>query len=72
MNIYKVVKTALLCAAIVFVIGAVIGTLVTPVVLSLHFSWYWIFLYVLYLLVTVLVILHGVRYWHEDERSVQI
>ena len=69
MNIYKIVKTALLIAAIVFVIGAVIGTLIAPVILSMNYSWYWFFLYTVYLAVTVLVILYGVRFWRSDDEE---
>ena len=66
MNIRKILRTALLVAAIVFIIGAVIGTLAIPVILSLHYSWYWLFLYAGYLLLTLYVVLYCIRYWHED------
>lgn len=66
MNIRKILRTALLVAAIVFIIGAVIGTLAIPVILSLHYSWYWLFLYAGYLLLTLYVVLYCIRYWHDD------
>lgn len=66
MNIRKFLRTALLVMAIVFIIGAVIGTLTIPVILSLNYSWYWLFLYVGYLLLSLYVILYCIRYWHDD------
>lgn len=66
MNIRKILRMALLVAAIVFIIGAVIGTLAIPVILSLHYSWYWLFLYAGYLLLTLYVVLYCIRYWHDD------
>ena len=42
MNLRKILRMALLAAAIVFIVGAVVGTLATPIVLSLHYSWYWL------------------------------
>lgn len=67
MNIRKILRMALLAAAIVFIVGAVVGTLATPIVLSLHYSWYWLFLYAGYLLLTLYVVLYCIRYWHDDE-----
>lgn len=67
MNIRKILRMALPAAAIVFIVGAVVGTLATPIVLSLHYSWYWLFLYAGYLLLTLYVVLYCIRYWHDDE-----
>lgn len=67
MNIRKILRMALLAAAIVFIVGAVVGTLATPIILSLHYSWYWFFLYAGYLLLTLYAVLYCIRYWHDDE-----
>ena len=55
MKCEKLIKTAAVVALILFIAGAVIGTLAVPVVLSMFYSWYWLFLYAGYLL----VILYG-------------
>lgn len=62
MKIRKIVRTALLISAIIFVAGSVIGTLATPIILSIYFTWYWLFIYSGYLLITLYVILYCVRY----------
>lgn len=45
MKCEKLIKTAAVVALILFIAGAVIGTLAVPVVLSMFYSWYWLFLY---------------------------
>lgn len=44
MKCEKLIKTAAVVALILFIAGAVIGTLAVPVVLSMFYSWYWLFL----------------------------
>ena len=57
MKCEKLIKTAAVVALILFIAGAVIGTLAVPVVLSMFYSWYWLFLYAGYLLVILYVAL---------------
>ena len=45
MKCEKLIKTAAVVALILFIAGAVIGTLAVPVVLSMFYSWYWLFRY---------------------------
>lgn len=45
MKCEKLIKTAAVVALILFIAGAVIGTQAVPVVLSMFYSWYWLFLY---------------------------
>lgn len=40
MKCEKLIKTAAVVALILFIAGAVIGTLAVPVVLSMFYSWY--------------------------------
>lgn len=57
---------ALLIAMIAAVAVILIGTLAIPVVLSLVYSWYWLFLYAGYLTVVLYVALYCARYWNGD------
>lgn len=66
MNVKKILRTALIAAAVAFITGAVIGTLAIPVVLALNCSIYWLFLYAGYALLVLYVILYFVRYWHDE------
>lgn len=66
MKCEKLIKTAAVVSLILFIAGAVIGTLAIPVVLSMFYSWYWLFLYAGYLLVILYVALYVVRYSYED------
>lgn len=66
MKCEKLIKTAAVVALILFIAGAVIGTLAVPVVLSMFYSWYWLFLYAGYLLVILYVALYCIRYSYEE------
>lgn len=66
MNIKKVMKIACIITAIVFVAGAVIGTLAVPVVLAVNVSMYWLFLYAGYAMVVLYVVLYCIRYWNNE------
>ena len=50
-NYINLLKLTLIIAAMVAIAVTVIGILATPVVLAIHFSWYWLFLYLGYLFV---------------------
>ena len=63
MKCEKLIKTAAVVALILFIAGAVIGTLAVPVVLSMFYSW---FLYACYLLVILYVALYCIRYSYEE------
>lgn len=55
-NYSMLLKLAVTIAAIVAIAVTVIGILATPVVLAIHFSWYWLFLYLGYLLVALYIV----------------
>lgn len=61
--------TALLIAIIAAVAVILIGTLAIPVILSLVFSWYWMFLYAGYLTVVLYVALYCIRYGNGDNNK---
>ena len=52
----NLLKLTLIIAAMVAIAVTVIGILATPVVLAIHFSWYWLFLYLGYLLVALYIV----------------
>ena len=54
-NYINLLKLTLIIAAMVAIAVTVIGILATPVVLAIHFSWYWLFLYLGYLLVALYI-----------------
>ena len=60
---------ALLIAIIASVAVILIGTLAIPVILSLMYSWYWIFLYAGYLIMVLYVALYCARYWNSDNNK---
>lgn len=55
-NHINLLKLTLIIAAMVAIAVTVIGILATPVVLAIHFSWYWLFLYLGYLLVALYIV----------------
>ena len=55
-NYINLLKLTLIVAAMVAIAVTVIGILATPVVLAIHFSWYWLFLYLGYLLVALYIV----------------
>lgn len=57
-NYSMLLKIALVIAAIVAVAVISIGVLAIPVVLSINFSWYWLFLYIGYLLVAFCTVVY--------------
>lgn len=54
-NYSTLLKLAVVVAAIVAVAVITIGVLAIPVIMSIKFSWYWLFLYIGYLLVALFV-----------------
>ena len=69
MKCEKLIKTSAAVALILFIAGAVIGTLAVPVVLSMFYSWYWLFLYAGYLLIILYMVLYCVRYSYEENAN---
>ena len=65
-KLFKTMKIACIITAIVFVAGAVIGTLAIPVVLAINVSMYWLFLYAGYALMVLYVVLYCIRYWNTE------
>lgn len=57
-NYSKMLNLAITIVAIISIAVIVIGTLAIPVVLSVIFSWYWMFLYVGYLLAILFIALY--------------
>lgn len=53
----KLLRLAVVIAIIVAVAVITLGTLAIPVVMSVIFSWYWLFLYAGYLLVALFIAL---------------
>ena len=60
-NYEKLLRLAVVIAIIVAVAVITLGTLAIPVVMSLIFSWYWLFLYAGYLLVALFIALYAVN-----------
>lgn len=60
-NYEKLLRLAVVIAIIVAVAVITLGTLAIPVVMSLIFSWYWLFLYAGYLLVALFIALYMVN-----------
>lgn len=54
-NYEKLLKLSVVIAIIFAIAVITLGTLAIPVVMSLMFSWYWMFLYAGYLLVVLFV-----------------
>lgn len=57
-NYEKILKLAVVIALVFAVAVITIGTLAIPVVMSLIFSWYWMFLYAGYLLCALFITLY--------------
>lgn len=58
-NIYeRLLRWAVTIAAVLAIAVVTLGTLAIPVVLSMMFSWYWMFLYAGYLLAALYVALY--------------
>lgn len=55
-NYINLLKLTLIIAAMVAIAVTVISILATPMVLAIHFSWYWLFLYLGYLLVALYIV----------------
>lgn len=51
----KIFRLAIVITVILAIAVTVIGTLAIPVVLSIIFSWYWMFLYIGYLLAVLFI-----------------
>ena len=66
-NYRWVLNMAVLVAVILTIAVTVLGVLSIPIIMSLIYSWYWMFLYVGYLLVILYVALYFIRYdtFHE-------
>lgn len=62
----KRIKQALIIAAMVFVGGSVLGTLLIPAILAVMYSYYWLFIYGAYFLAILYVALYFARYWNDD------
>ena len=61
-NYRWVLNMAILVAAVLTIAITVLGVLSIPIIMSLMYSWYWMFLYVGYLLVILYVALYFIRY----------
>lgn len=61
-NYRWVLNMAVLIAVILTIAVTVIGVLSIPIIMSLMYSWYWMFLYVGYLLMILYVALYFIRY----------
>lgn len=62
----KKIKLILTIAALVFVGGSVLGTLLIPAILAVMYSYYWLFIYGAYFLAILYVALYFARYWNDD------
>lgn len=59
----KTIRQILIIAALVFVGGSVLGTLLIPAILAVMYSYYWLFIYGAYFL----AILYVARYWNDAD-----
>lgn len=57
-NYSALLRLAVVVAAITAIVVITIGVLAVPVVMSIKFSWYWLFLYVGYLLVAFYIVVY--------------
>ena len=62
----KKIKLILTIAALVFIGGSVLGTLLAPAVLAVMYSYYWLFIYGVYFLAILYVALYFARYRNDD------
>lgn len=53
---YKIAGIILAIVAVLIIAAIVIGTLVTPIVLAVTHSWYWMFLYPIYFVLAFLAL----------------
>lgn len=67
MKLNKKIRLTLTVAALVFVGGSVLGTLLIPAILAVNCSYYWLFLYGVYFLVILYAALYLARYWNDDK-----
>lgn len=58
----RILTLAVVAASVIFIIGAAIGTLAIPIVLSMFYSWYWLFLYAGYALAILYVVMYCISY----------
>lgn len=56
----KILRTAITIIVILSISVIAIGTLAIPIVLSVIFSWYWLFLYIGYLFAVFFIALYAV------------
>lgn len=63
----RILTLAVVAASVIFVIGAAIGTLAIPIVLSMFYSWYWLFLYAGYALAILYVVMYCISYKYEAQ-----
>lgn len=61
-NYRWVLNLAVLVAAILTIVVTTLGVLATPIIMSLMYAWYWMFLYLGYLAAIVIVGLICLRY----------
>lgn len=66
MKLNKRIKLVFTIASLIFIGGSVLGTLLTPAVLAVTCSFYWLFLYVVYFIVILYAALCFVKYWNDD------
>lgn len=60
---YKwVLNLVILIAAILTIVVTILGVLITPVIMSITYSWYWMFLYIGYLVAILYVALCFFQY----------
>lgn len=62
----KKIKQMLIFAALVFVGGSVLGTLLIPAILAVVYSYYWLFIYGVYFLAILYAVLYFARYWNDE------
>lgn len=63
----RILTLAVVAASVIFIIGAAIGTLAIPIVLSMFYSWYWLFLYAGYALAILYVVMYYFSYKYEAQ-----
>lgn len=63
----RILTLAVVAASVIFIIGAAIGTLAIPIVLSMFYSWYWLFLYAGYALAILYVVMYCISYKYEAQ-----
>jgi phosphotransferase system glucose/maltose/N-acetylglucosamine-specific IIC component len=66
MKLNRKIKLVLTVAALVFVGGSILGTLLIPAILAVSCSYYWLFLYGIYFLAILYLALYFARYWDDN------